>query len=255
MVCINKWSDIDAKKLIDKYKDKGINEDLALRTYSARLLGSEPEMVIHGGGNTSVKTITKNLFGERIKVLCVKGSGWDLGTIEPEGHPAVELEPLLKLKDLSSLSDEDMVAIQRKNLIDPKSPNPSVETLLHAFLPYKFVDHTHSIALLSLANQPNAKEACLKIFGKEMVIVPYVMPGFDLAKLAFEMHKEFRSNFISKEDSLKGMILLKHGVFTFGNNAKESYSRMIEVVNTAEKNIPRKIDPNLLISLDIKPLK
>ena len=110
-----------------------------------------------------------------------------------------------------------MVAIQRKNLIDPKSPNPSVETLLHAFLPYKFIDHTHSVALLSLANQPNAEEVCLKIFDKEMVIVPYVMPGFDLAKLAYEMHEKFRLNLSSKNEKLKGMILLKHGVFTFGD--------------------------------------
>ncbi len=251
MVSYNRWSDIEANNYIAEYKKKGVNEDLALRTYTARLLGNEPELVIHGGGNTSVKTITKDLFGENIKVLCVKGSGWDLGTIEPEGHPAVELEPLLKLKELPSLTDEDMVSIQRKNLIDPKSPNPSVETLLHAFLPYKFVDHTHSVALLSLANQPNAEEICLKIFGDEMVVVPYVMPGFDLAKLAYEMHEKSKLNADSKNQKLKGMILLKHGVFTFGDNAKESYSRMIEVVNKAENSIPRKIKLDLIASRQI----
>lgn len=248
MVCTNKWSDNDAERLIDEYKLKGVNKDLALRTYTARLLGSEPEMVLHGGGNTSVKTVSKNLFGENINVLCVKGSGWDLATIEPEGHPAVELAPLLKLKNLTSLTDEDMVAIQRKNLIDPKSPNPSVETLLHAFLPYKFIDHTHSIALLSLANQPDADKVCSKIFGKEMVIVPYVMPGYDLAKLAYEMHEKFKTNINSKQENLKGMILLKHGVFTFGENAKESYSRMIEVVNKAKQAIPREIKLDLISS-------
>ena len=248
MACTNKWSEIDAEKIIIEYKNKGVNEDLALRTYTARLLGSEPEMVLHGGGNTSVKTTIKDLFGEKIEVLCVKGSGWDLGTIEPEGHPAVELAPLLKLKELSSLMMKRWWQFKEKNLIDPKSPNPSVETLLHAFLPYKFVDHTHSIALLSLANQPNAKEICLKIFGREMVIVPYVMPGFDLAKLAYEMHDNFRLNLSSKNDKLKGMILLKHGVFTFGDSAKESYSRMIEVVNKAEKAIPRNINLDLISS-------
>ena len=244
MACTNRWSDTDAEKFIIEYKLKGVNKDLALRTYTARLLGSEPELVIHGGGNTSVKTIIEDMYGEQIKVLCVKGSGWDLGTIEPEGHPAVELAPLLKLKELSSLTDEDMVAIQRKNLLDPHSPNPSVETLLHAFLPYKFIDHTHSLALLSLANQPNAEELCLKIFGKEMVIVPYVMPGFDLAKLACEIHE----NAISKREKLKGMILLNHGVFTFAENAKQSYSRMIEVVNKAENAIPMKINLDLISS-------
>ena len=251
MVCTNKWSDKDAERFIFKYKLKGVNKDLALRTYTARLLGSEPEMVLHGGGNTSVKTVTKNLFGENINVLCVKGSGWDLGTIEPQGHPAVELKPLLKLKNLTSLTDEDMVAIQRKNLIDPKSPNPSVETLLHAFLPYKYIDHTHSIALLSLANQPDADKVCSTIFGEEMVIVPYVMPGFDLAKLAYEMHEKFKVDISSKQKKLKGMILLKHGVFTFGENAKESYSRMIEVVNKAEQAIPRQIKLDLISSRKI----
>ena len=248
MVCSNKWCDFDAEKYIAKYKQKGVNEDLALRTYTARLLGNEPELVLHGGGNTSVKTNVEDLFGETLKVLCVKGSGWDLGTIEPEGHPAVELEPLLKLKELPFLSDEDMVSIQRKNLIKPKSPNPSVETLLHAFLPYKFVDHTHSIALLSLANQPNAEEICAKIFGEDMVIVPYIMPGFELAKLAYEMHEKFKLIAKSKNRKLKGMILLKHGVFTFGENAKESYSRMIEVVNKAETAIPRTIKLDLITS-------
>ncbi len=248
MVSYNKWSDIEAKKYISEYKQKGVNEDLALRTYTARLLGNEPELVIHGGGNTSVKTIIKDLFGENIKVLCVKGSGWDLATIEPEGHPAVELEPLLKLKELPHLTDEDMVSIQRKNLLNPKSPNPSVETLLHAFLPYKFIDHTHSVALLSLANQPDAEQICLKIFGEEMVVVPYIMPGFDLAKLAYKMHQKSKLNADSKNKKLKGMVLLKHGVFTFGDNAKESYSRMIEVVNKAETSIPRKIKLDLISS-------
>tara|TARA_B100001248_G_C27395388_1_gene465196 strand:+ start:522 stop:2666 length:2145 start_codon:yes stop_codon:yes gene_type:complete len=251
MVCTNRWSDIEAKKFISRYKLRGFNKDLALRTYSARLLGSEPELVLHGGGNTSVKTIYKDLFGKDIKVLCVKGSGWDLGTIEPEGHPAVELEPLLKLKKLSSLNDEDMVAIQRKNLINPKSPNPSVETLLHAFLPYKFIDHTHSVALLSLANQPNAKEICLETFGNEMVIVPYVMPGFDLAKLAYKIYEQSRLKVISNNETLKGMILLKHGVFTFGEDAKQSYSRMIEVVNKAEKIIPRYLNLDLISSKNL----
>ena len=125
-------------------------------------------MVLHGGGNTSVKTFSENLFGKKLSVLCVKGSGWDLATIEPEGHPAVKLDPLIKLKELDSLSDEDMVSIQRQNLINPKSPNPSVETLLHAFLPYKFIDHTHSISILSLADQPNSKEICEKIYGDEL---------------------------------------------------------------------------------------
>ncbi|OUL43213.1 short-chain dehydrogenase [Prochlorococcus sp. HOT_208_60] len=246
MTCTNKWSPQEANKIVKEYKSLGINEDIALRTYSARLLGSDPELVLHGGGNTSVKTFSENLFGKKLSVLCVKGSGWDLGTIEPEGHPAVKLDPLIKLKELDSLSDEDMVSIQRQNLINPKSPNPSVETLLHAFLPYKFIDHTHSISILCLADQPNSKEICEEIYGDEIVIVPYIMPGFDLAKLASKLHDEKSKQLSSKNIKLKGMILLKHGVFSFGDSAEESYKNMIEIVKKAEKAIPRSIDLDLV---------
>ena len=160
----NKWAEKEALLMIKEYAKKDINSDLALRTYSARLLGSDPELVLHGGGNTSVKSTFIDLFGNKEDVLHVKGSGWDLGTIEPEGHPAVKLKPLLQLRDLKKLTDEDMVAIQRQNLINPNSPNPSVETLLHAFIPEKFIDHTHSISILAIANQPNAIEICEEIF-------------------------------------------------------------------------------------------
>ena len=153
----DKWSDSDSQKFVKKYIQEGINEDLAYRTYSARLLGSDPELVLHGGGNTSVKSSIEDLYGDNTDVLFIKGSGWDLATIEPPGHPATRLQPLKKMRSLKALSDEDMVAMQRLNLLDPSSPNPSVETLLHAFLPAKFIDHTHSISLLAIADQPNAE--------------------------------------------------------------------------------------------------
>ena len=245
MVCINQWSQEDSYAFRDQYIAKGFNEDIALRTYSSRLLGSDPELVLHGGGNTSVKTTYKDLFVNYHSVLCVKGSGWDLGTIEPEGHPMVYLNPLLKLKKLSVLSDEDMVALHRQNLINPKSPNPSVETLLHAFLPHKFIDHTHSVALLSIADQDNAAEICKKIYGNEVAIIPYVMPGFDLAKLASEIHDQAEEKAKSNSKELKGMVLIKHGIFSFGKTAEESYLRMIELVNKAEKVLPRKIQLDL----------
>ncbi len=140
-------------------------------------LPADPELVLHGGGNTSVKTQVTGLLGEAIDVLCVKGSGWDLATIEPAGHPAVRLEPLRELRALERLSDEDMVAAQRRNLIDPAAPNPSVEALLHAFLPHTFVDHTHATALLALADQPDAEAVCREVYGERVVLVPYVMPG------------------------------------------------------------------------------
>ena len=142
----NDWSNLEAKKYINKYKKLGHSKDMALRVYTTRLLGRNSELVLHGGGNTSVKTSIKDIDNKNYDVLCVKGSGWDMADIEPAGLPAVKLDPLLALKNKKHLSDEDMVAYQKRNLIDIKSPNPSVETFLHAFLPFKFVDHTHSDA-------------------------------------------------------------------------------------------------------------
>lgn len=144
---------------------KGIGEDLALRVYTTRLLGNEPKLVQHGGGNTSVKTVMKDVTGDAVEVLCVKGSGWDMGSIEAAGLPAVRLAPLRRLAALEALSDEDMVNVQRANLLDSNSPNPSVETLLHAFLPQKFIDHTHSNAVLALTDQPDGDKICAEVFG------------------------------------------------------------------------------------------
>ncbi|MEO8894542.1 MAG: class II aldolase/adducin family protein, partial [Rhizomicrobium sp.] len=133
----SRWSATEAQEFVTRYALKGVNEDLAVRTYTTRLLGSDPRLVLHGGGNTSVKTVMKDMLGEDVDVICIKGSGWDMGSIEPAGLPAVRLAPLRKLRALAKLSDEDMVNFQRINLLDSGSPNPSVETLLHAFLPHK----------------------------------------------------------------------------------------------------------------------
>jgi rhamnose utilization protein RhaD (predicted bifunctional aldolase and dehydrogenase)/NAD(P)-dependent dehydrogenase (short-subunit alcohol dehydrogenase family) len=227
----NDWKNIDANNYIRKYKQKNISQDLALRIYTTQLLGKNNKLVLHGGGNTSLKTTTKNIFNEKINIMHVKGSGWDMGSIDSPGLPAVELEPLLKTKQLSRLNDFDMVNLQRKCLLDSKSPNPSVETLLHAFLPFKFIDHTHANAILSLIDQPNDVAICKKIFGNKMGIVPYVIPGFDLAKLAYKIFK--------KNEKVEGLILLNHGIFTFGNTAKESYDRMIKYVTIAEKKLSK----------------
>ena len=162
----SRWNDNEARTLTGRYAESGIGEDLALRVYTSRLLGQDPSLVLHGGGNTSVKTRTHDLSGDETDVLCVKGSGWDMGNIEPQGLPAVRMAPLLKLRARETLSDEEMVRHQRAYLLDPGAPNPSVETLLHAFLPHKFIDHTHSTAVLSIADQPNAAELCGEIYGK-----------------------------------------------------------------------------------------
>ena len=181
------WSDADAEAMVAAYANKGVPRDLALRVYTTRLLGGEPRLVLHGGGNTSVKIKVKDLVGEEWDALCVKGSGWDMAVIEPAGLPAVKMKPLLKARALERLSDEDMVALQRANLIDPSSPNPSVETLLHAFLPHKFIDHTHANAVLALTDQPNGEEICAEVYGARAALVPYIMPGFALANRAAEV--------------------------------------------------------------------
>jgi rhamnose utilization protein RhaD (predicted bifunctional aldolase and dehydrogenase)/NAD(P)-dependent dehydrogenase (short-subunit alcohol dehydrogenase family) len=223
------WSDHDARKAIKFYSAQGVNEDLALRTYTTRLLGGEPRLVQHGGGNTSVKTTMQDAAGSPVEVLCVKGSGWDMATIEPRGLPAVRLAPLLKLADVKTLSDKDMVAIQRSNLLDGSAPNPSVETLLHAFIPHKFIDHTHANAVLALCDRPDGIALCKKVYGSRAAIVPYVMPGFDLALKAKEV---FDAN-----PNCVGLILHKHGIFTFGNTAREAYERMIKFVSLAERQL------------------
>ena len=227
----NKWNNSESNKYIRYYKKLKISSDLALRIYTTHLLGREKDLVLHGGGNTSLKTSANNIFKEKIDVMHIKGSGWDMGSIDYPGLPAVELEPLLKTNNLKKLNDFDMVNLQRKCLLDSKSPNPSVETLLHAFLPHKFVDHTHASAILGLIDQPNDTEICKKVFGDQVGIVPYVIPGFDLAKLSYEI---FNNN-----KKVIGLILLKHGIFTFGNTAKESYDRMINLVSIAEKELKR----------------
>ncbi len=227
----NLWSDDDAKAAIARHAAKGINEDLALRVYTTRLLGGEPRLVLHGGGNTSVKTRMADITGSQVDVLCVKGSGWDMGTIEAPGLPAVRLGPLGELKGLQALSDEDMVNVQRTNLLDSKAPNPSVETLLHAFLPHKFIDHTHSNAVLSLTDQPDGEALAADVFGKRAALVPYVMPGFALAKKTDEIA---RAN-----PDAEGLVLLKHGIFSMGATAEEAYVRMIDLVTLAEKRLAK----------------
>src|SRR5260370_19957768 len=180
----SQWSDDDSETIVRHYAGRGVNGDLAWRVYPSRLLGRDRRLVLHGGGNTSVKTRATDLIGDAVEVLCVKGSGWDMGAIEPAGLPAVRLAPLRRLRARESLSDEDMVNFQRTNLIDAGAPNPSVETLLHAFLPHKFIDHTHSTAVPTLADQPDCAEICRAIYGRLMGLVPYIMPGFTLAKKA-----------------------------------------------------------------------
>jgi len=251
----NLWSDADAQAVVVKYADEGVNEDLALRVYTSRLIGGVPALVIHGGGNTSVKTRMQDFLGNEVDVLCVKGSGWDLATIEPAGLPALYRKPLGEVRSWAKMSDEDMVKFQRLNLLDPASPNPSVETLLHAFLPHKFVDHSHTKAVLSVSDQKNGMAICKEIYGGKVAVLPYVMPGFELAKATADLYDKY--------PDIEGIVLHKHGLFTFGDTAKQSYDRMIKLVSLAEKYIaskpaysPEKTDMNARAAkvFDIAPI-
>src|SRR6266446_9438206 len=227
------WNDRDAEAAVARYENLG--RDLALRVYTTRLLGKDPRLVLHGGGNTSVKTGVSDLNGDAVDVLCVKGSGWDMGSIEPAGLPAVRLAPLLKLRGREKLSDEEMVRLQRANLIDPAAPNPSVEALLHAFIPHKFIDHTHSTAVLALTDQPDGEALCREVFGARVGYVPYLMPGFGLAKAAAAV--------FDADPSVEGLILVKHGIFSFGADARKAYERMITLVTLAEERLARQRKP------------
>ena len=225
----SQWNDIAAREAIDAYAAKGVSEDIALRVYTTRLLGRDPLLVLHGGGNTSVKTRARDDLGHEHAVIAVKGSGADMADIEPWGLPAVKLEPLLKLRALEALSDEAMVNMQRLNLLDSAAPNPSVETLLHAFLPHKFVDHTHAAAVLSLVDQPDGEALAREVYDGRMGIVPYIAPGFGLAKEAARVFEQ--------KPDVEGLVLHKHGIFTFGKDAREAYERMIEMVSLAESRL------------------
>jgi len=227
------------------------DDPLALRVYSSRLLGAEPSLVLHGGGNTSVKAHLTNLFGESEELLWVKGSGWDLATIEAAGFAPVKLALLQQMATLPSLSDGDMVKYQRAAMVDPSAPNPSVEAILHAIIPFRFVDHTHADAVVTLCHAPDGEALIRQLYGDSMLIIPYVMPGFDLAKMVYTMSRD------SDWSRLKGIILLQHGIFTFADDAEQSYILMIEAVSRAEaylaeQSVPMTVaeqpaSPNLLL--------
>ena len=219
------WKNEEAKKL------KG--DLLKLRVYTSQLLGNDEDLVMHGGGNTSVKITEKNIFGKEEDILYVKGSGWDLGTIKEAGFSPVKLSALLKLAELPTLTDVDMVKYQRMAMTNPSAPNPSVETILHGIIPYTFVDHTHADAVVIITNTPGGKNRIQEIYGKNMLIVPYVMPGFILAKTIYEMTKNI------DWDTLDGMILMSHGVFTFDHDPKRAYEKMIDIVSKAENYLKK----------------
>jgi rhamnose utilization protein RhaD (predicted bifunctional aldolase and dehydrogenase) len=210
----NLWSNDEAKKC---------QSDLDLRVYTSNLLGQSDELVLHGGGNTSVKSMVN---GEEI--LFVKGSGWDLVSIKKEGFSPVKMKILLEMAKLETLSDSEMVSQQKAAMTDPLAPNPSVEAILHAIIPFKVVDHTHADAIVTISNSKNGTKLIDELF-PHFLIIPYVMPGFILAQKIYEMTQDF------DWESCDGIILHNHGIFTFDDDAKRSYDKMIEAVTLAEK--------------------
>ncbi len=222
----NLWNEAEVTKLINAAGKAAADQTLAAQIYASRLIGGNPALVQHGGGNTSCKVVRKDLFGRDTSTLHVKGSGADLAFIDAHGMPGVHLEPLLKLRILERLADADMVNVVRRNMLDTTGPNPSVETLLHAFLPHNFINHTHATAMLALANLPDAEAVTQEIFGGRLAVVPFFMPGFDLSKAAAKVYEA--------NPGVEGLLLLKHGHFAFANDAKLAYDRIIEHTQMAE---------------------
>jgi rhamnose utilization protein RhaD (predicted bifunctional aldolase and dehydrogenase)/NAD(P)-dependent dehydrogenase (short-subunit alcohol dehydrogenase family) len=221
----SRWSDAEAAQF------RGL---LGPRVYTSRLLGRDKSLVLHGGGNTSVKLREKDLFGEEREVLYVKGSGWDLETIEAEGFAPLPLAYMQKLPRLAALSDAQMLNELGTHVLRAGAPSPSVETLLHAILPHRYVDHTHADAVLAVSNAPEGEKRIREIYGERVAVIPYLMAGFDLAA---HCAREFPKQATGKT---VGMVLLSHGIFSFGADARESYERMIELVSMAEDYLQKK---------------
>ncbi|MDJ0785602.1 MAG: bifunctional aldolase/short-chain dehydrogenase [Myxococcota bacterium] len=229
----SRWNDSEARQAVDRWASEG-GPELALRVYTSRLIGVDPELVLHGGGNTSLKSTRDDILGEPLEVLHVKGSGSALDSVAPRDLPGLDLARLRRLRSLPALSDEEMVNQLRTHLLDATSPNPSVETLLHAFLPHRYVDHSHADAVLALTNQPDGEALAREALGDRVVVIPYVMPGFPLALAvadAAEAHP-----------SAEGAVLLKHGLFTFADDARESYERHIEFVSCCEAVLAKRAE-------------
>ena len=211
----SRWSDADAPRDL-----------LDLRVYSSRLLGAEPSLVLWGGGNTSVKRSESDFRGDAVEVLRVKGSGSDLKTIERKHFAGVRLDDVWALRQVETLSDEAMIDYLRRALLDPDDPRPSIETLLHGFLPHRHVDHTHADAIVALTNQPDGAATIRRVFGRRLAVVPWVRPGFALSRAVTETWEADRS--------VEGIAFINHGLLTFDDDAHASYERTIALVSEAE---------------------
>ncbi len=236
----NLWCDLEAERFAD-------DAVLGLRVYTSQLQGRSPDLVLHGGGNTSVKGDWQNIFGDIEKVLYVKGSGWDLRTIKAAGFAPVKLDYLQRLGALSALTDSQMMQHLRSALLDPTAPTPSVEAILHALIPHAYVDHTHADAVVAISNSPQGEEVLREIYGDRVLILPYIMPGFMLAQ---QVHQATQA---LDWQSLQGIILLHHGIFTFAEDAKTSYDTMIALVSKAEDYLDQSGARSSIVAGDYQP--
>jgi rhamnulose-1-phosphate aldolase/alcohol dehydrogenase len=222
----SRWNEAEAVAAVERWV-LPYGQDLALRVYTSRLIGADPSLVLHGGGNTSLKTPVKTVFGDEITALFVKGSGCDLQAIEPAGFTALQLAPLARLRQLDDLSEAGMISQLRLSQLDAAAPSPSVETLLHAFLPYRYIDHSHANVVLCLSNQPAGDRLLREAVGEQVIILPYITPGFPLAKEVARV--------VEQHPAARGIIVAKHGLFTFADDARTAYERHIEAVDACER--------------------
>ncbi len=212
-----RWSDSEADG----------KDEMGLLVYQSRLIGADTSLVVWGGGNTSIKTKQTDFRGREVEAMTVKGSGSDLKTIEPKHFPSLDLEDVLVLFDRDEMTDDEMVSYLAQCMIDPKSPRPSIETLLHAFLPFHSVVHSHADAIVALTNTRNSDELLREVYGDRAAIVEYLRPGFALSKLVGQRVKEI--------PDVDGVILVNHGLFTWGDTAKEAYQKHLDLVDTASE--------------------
>lgn len=227
----NRWMGKKAALFLARY-EKRWGRELALRTYTSRLIGEERKLVLHGGGNTSVKSAFANVLGQRIPALFVKASGHDLAAIEPDGHVGLTLEYLRKLRMLDALPDDAMVNELLTHRLVAGTASPSIETLLHAFISATCIDHTHADAILSLTNRCHGSGIVRDALGDDVIVLDYVRPGFSLAKAAADAYDD--------APDAAGMVLMKHGLLTWDDDARASYEKTVALVTRAEEYLARK---------------
>ena len=212
--------------------DSDVETGLGELVYRSNLIGQDRSVANWGGGNTSTKTIEKDFKGNDVEVMWVKGSGSDLATMKAENFTGLNLEDIKPIMEKEDMSDEEMVNYLGHCMIDSSHPRSSIETLLHAFLPYKHVDHTHPDAIISIACADNGKEIADEIYGDRFVWVPYIRPGFKLSKMIAEG--------VKNNPKAELVIMEKHGLVTWGETSKESYDQTISIIQEAEDYIENK---------------